>query len=78
MFKDELKRARLSASLTQRALSDLTGIPLGSIKNWERGNYLPSVQSWEKLYECLRAKAPRTNPLYNAYYDEKVKKYDKE
>ena len=34
---------------TQKALAEKTGIPLGSIKNWECGNYLPSVQSWEKL-----------------------------
>lgn len=48
-FKEELKKARLSAFLTQKGLAEQTGLSLGSIKNWERGNYLPSTTAWESL-----------------------------
>jgi transcriptional regulator with XRE-family HTH domain len=78
MFKDELKRVRLSACMTQKALAEKTGIPLGSIKNWERGNYLPSVRSWEKLqsYFMLNTRV-LTVALSDEYYKEKVLKYGK-
>ena len=79
MFKDELKRTRLSACLTQKTLAEKTGLPLGSIKNWECGNYLPSVRSWEKLqsYFMLNTRV-LTGTLSDEYYKEKVQKYGKE
>ena len=78
MFKDELKRVRLSACLTQKALAEKTGIPLGSVKNWECGNYLPSVQSWEKLQSFFMLNTRvLTGTLNDEYYKEKVLKYGK-
>lgn len=78
MFKDELKRVRLSACLTQKALAEKTGIPLGSVKNWECGNYLPSVQSWEKLQSFFMLNTRvLTGALNDEYYKEKVQKYGK-
>lgn len=78
MFKDELKRVRLSACLTQKALAEKTGIPLGSVKNWECGNYLPSVQSWEKLQSFFMLNTRvLTGTLNDEYYKEKVQKYGK-
>lgn len=78
MFKDELKRARLSAYLTQKALSEKTSIPLSNIKNWECGNYLPSQHYWAILYDFFLAKT-RTTPLTHtlvelkhAYLREKI------
>lgn len=78
MFKDELKRVRLSACMTQKALAEKTGIPLGSVKNWECGNYLPSVQSWEKLQSFFMLNTRvLTVALSDEYYKEKVLKYGK-
>lgn len=72
MFCDELKKARLSAYLTQKRLSELTHIPLSNIKNWERGNYLPSANSWNILYEFLKPRV-LTNDMKNCYLAEKTR-----
>jgi transcriptional regulator with XRE-family HTH domain len=42
-FGNMLKEARERAGLTQRQLADKTGLPLGSIRNWEQNHRLPRL-----------------------------------
>ena len=72
-FNEELKKARLSVYLTQKGLAEQTGLPLGSIKNWERGNYLPSTASWETLCKFFVPRIPFSN-VKNEYLFEKTQR----
>lgn len=72
-FSKELKKARLSMYLTQKRLAEKTGIPLTNIKNWECGYYLPSAESWEKLYNYFVTKIPFSN-VKNEYLLEKTQR----
>lgn len=38
---NKLKEARLAAGLTQKSMSDKTGIPIRTIGDWETGNRRP-------------------------------------
>ena len=76
MFSEELKKARLSAYLTQKRLSEETSIPLGNIKNWERGNYLPSAKSWSAIYDFFVSRVSTTE-LKKSYLSEKTKRRKK-
>lgn len=71
LFKDVLKTKRLAVCLTQKQLSEKTGIALSNIKNWERGNYLPSGEHWETLYNFFLIEAT-AHDLQQAYLKEKV------
>ena len=71
MFKDVLKTKRLALCLTQKQLSEKTGIALSNIKNWERGNYLPSSEHWEILYNFFLIEDTAYN-LQQVYLKEKV------
>ena len=46
MEENEIKEARLAAGLTQKSMSDITGIPLRTIGNWESGHRCPP--DWTK------------------------------
>jgi transcriptional regulator with XRE-family HTH domain len=48
-----LKAARIKAQLTQRDVSKITGIPLGTLKEYEQGRYLPSVARELQLMDLL-------------------------
>lgn len=38
---NDLKEARLNANLSQRIFCEITGVPLGSLRNWEQGLSTP-------------------------------------
>src|SRR5690349_17328610 len=42
-FGDMLKDAREKAGLTQVQLAEKTGLPVGSIRNWEQGHRTPRL-----------------------------------
>ena len=42
MEENEIKEARLSAGLTQKSMSEKTGIPMRTIGDWETGHRKPS------------------------------------
>lgn len=48
MIQSDIKEKRQQAGLTQKQFSDLFGIPLDTVKNWDSGRRKP--QEWaEKL-----------------------------
>lgn len=53
-FSGALKRARATARVTQRQLSDQTGIPLPSIRAWEQGKVLPNFDNMEILLSFFK------------------------
>jgi transcriptional regulator with XRE-family HTH domain len=53
MFKEELKRLRLSAFYTQKELCTRAGIPLGTYKSWECGLQYPTPRNWKKYIEFM-------------------------
>ena len=48
MEKNIFKEARLASGLTRVAMSELMGIPLRTLENWESGTRIPSkyVERW--------------------------------
>jgi transcriptional regulator with XRE-family HTH domain len=42
-FGDMLKESRERAGLTQKQLAERTGLPLGSIRNWEQNHRVPRL-----------------------------------
>jgi transcriptional regulator with XRE-family HTH domain len=53
LFRDELKRLRTAASLTQEALAQLVGTSVGNIRNYEQGASLPSLPAAVRLAAAL-------------------------
>jgi DNA-binding transcriptional regulator YiaG len=51
--KDELKAARKIAGLTQRAMSELLGIPSRTIQDWEAGKRIPPDYVKKSVLEKL-------------------------
>jgi DNA-binding XRE family transcriptional regulator len=49
-------RLRQKLKLTQHELSKLTGIPQGTLANWEKGNRHPMIQRAFKLIEFAKSK----------------------
>jgi transcriptional regulator with XRE-family HTH domain len=48
-----LKALRLAARLTQRELAERSGIPLGTLVNWEQGRYRPALEDAVPLARAL-------------------------
>jgi transcriptional regulator with XRE-family HTH domain len=53
MFKEELKRLRLSAYFTQAELCTRAEIPLGTYKSWELGLQYPTPRNWKKYIDFM-------------------------
>lgn len=53
-FSEELKRLRNKYTMTQLELSAYSGIPLPTIKRWERADSIPSITNIKKLIECYQ------------------------
>lgn len=53
-FKHKLKTLRKKAVLTQKQLSELSGIPLTTIQKYERGVFEPKIQNLYKLADVLK------------------------
>lgn len=53
MFKDELKRLRLTAYFTQAELCKRANIPLGTYKSWELGLQYPTPRNWKIYIEFM-------------------------
>lgn len=50
-----LGKSRKRAGMTQKKASELSGISLGTLRNWEQGIYEPDAESLvrlAKLYNC--------------------------
>jgi transcriptional regulator with XRE-family HTH domain len=52
-FGDRLRELRDKAGLTQAALAEASGLPLGSIRNYEQGQREPYWQVVFKLADAL-------------------------
>jgi transcriptional regulator with XRE-family HTH domain len=52
-FKDVLRGLREKAGLTQEQLADRAGIPIGSLRNHEQGQRIPSWGAVVKLAKAL-------------------------
>jgi transcriptional regulator with XRE-family HTH domain len=52
-FRDELKRLREKAGLTQEGLAQKIGTSVGNIRNYEQGISLPSFPGVVKLAKAL-------------------------
>lgn len=52
-FGENLTRLREERGLTQRELADISGVPKGSIGNYETGSYLPRIGNILKLAKVL-------------------------
>ncbi|EPL3847604.1 helix-turn-helix domain-containing protein [Klebsiella aerogenes] len=50
----KLREIRKAEGLTQKQFSDLSGISLGTIKNYESGQHQAGIQTVEKLINVLR------------------------
>jgi transcriptional regulator with XRE-family HTH domain len=51
-FSETLRRLRDEAGLTQQQLADKAGLPVGSVRNHEQGQRLPS---WRAVVRIARA-----------------------
>jgi transcriptional regulator with XRE-family HTH domain len=56
-FKDLLRQLREKAGLTQQQLAEKAGLPLGSLRNHEQGQRLPSWPAIVKLARALGVSA---------------------
>lgn len=54
---DLLKVARENRGLTQPDLAEQTGIPLSTIRNWEQGRSVPSVERLARVTIALGIRA---------------------
>lgn len=52
-FGENLTRLREERGLTQRELAKISGVPKGSIGNYEAGAYLPRISNILKLAKVL-------------------------
>lgn len=52
-FADVLRKLREKAGLTQQELADKAGMPVGSLRNHEQGQRLPSWAAVVKLARAL-------------------------
>ena len=52
-FGDNLTRRREERGMTQRELAEVSGVPKGSIGNYEAGHYLPRIGNILKLAKVL-------------------------
>ncbi len=57
MIKDNIRTARLAATLTQAALADKVGVKQKDISRWENGVREPSAMWIKKLAEALNVSA---------------------
>lgn len=48
-----LRRKRRELGLTQRALSELSGVPIRTIQNWEQGKAVPTVFEFREVARAL-------------------------
>jgi transcriptional regulator with XRE-family HTH domain len=58
-----IKAARVRAKLTQRNVSEITGIPLPTIKEYEQGRTMPSVERELQLMVLLGIDLLQINDL---------------
>ncbi len=64
-FPNRIRRYRLQAGLTQRALASRIGHRRASVSAWERGRHLPNAVS---LFRLARALDTLTESLYWEIY----------
>lgn len=65
-----IREARMAAGLTQKRLSELTGIPVRTIENWDRGERTPSEWMRRLVVEEIERISDRENDLKNINSDE--------
>lgn len=52
-IKDKIRIRRLQKNLTQKQLSDLTGISISSIEKYETGRRIPKREAMQKIDKVL-------------------------
>jgi len=58
----QLKTARLSAGLSQKAAADLAGVNIRTYQRWEAGENEPSFSAATCLLDHLKAHPPKPSP----------------
>lgn len=53
-FAEKLKAARAAAGLTQKAVSEELGIPLNTIKSWEKSHNTPTSFTQAAVLDALK------------------------
>lgn len=53
-FAERLKAARAAAGLTQKAVSEKLGIPLNTIKSWEKSHNTPTAFTQAAVLDALK------------------------
>ena len=72
VFGSLLRTIRLQRYLTQREFSEYVDIPLSTLKQWEKGLYLPSLTNFKKLLRCKNFTMKLKNELKTAYERDKI------
>jgi len=52
-FGEKLKELRIAADLTQAVLADASGVPIGTIREYEQGKRDPLLSTAQKLARAL-------------------------
>lgn len=52
-FGEKLKELRVAADMTQAALADASGVPIGTIRDYEQGKRDPLLSTAQKLAHAL-------------------------
>jgi transcriptional regulator with XRE-family HTH domain len=63
---ERLQELRQAAGMSQTELADATGIPVGSLRNWERGRRKPTLDAAAKLATaigCTLGQLAGTEPM---------------
>jgi len=54
-FGEKLKELRDAAGLTQRALAEAAGVPIGTVRDYEQGSRDPLLSNAQRLAKALGA-----------------------
>lgn len=57
-FGDALKKARISAGLTQKQLGEMCGMADSAIRKYESGKIKPKIETTAKLAKALNVDIP--------------------
>lgn len=65
MLIEEFKNIRKLKKISVQDISDLTGIPLRTIQNWEYRKCMPSLELFEKALKAIGKKLIVVDDLLN-------------
>ena len=59
---EQLQTARVAARLTWEQVSQVTGVPLSTLKNWSSGTQTPAAYTLRAVLDQIAAATPGTRP----------------